>query len=114
MNNSVTGASPSNMFKEPDMLFDCHVRLRDFPDQSKTLTLEAPTKESAISGLSAFFTSSISASVRIFFRKRESPLFPMFAASFKSTTSFPTQGKIILLHLRKLIDYLRGVFPLYP
>lgn len=36
-----------------DGLFDCHVRLRDQPGESKTMILEAPTKEVAIQKLLA-------------------------------------------------------------
>ena len=40
MNESVAGFSQSNKPKEPDLLFECHVRLRDRPGEAKTLTLE--------------------------------------------------------------------------
>jgi len=54
MNEPVAGApQPNKPNKEPDILFDCHVRLRDLPDQAKTLTLEAPTKEAAVQKLLA-------------------------------------------------------------
>ncbi|MFA7255316.1 MAG: type II secretion system F family protein [Candidatus Omnitrophota bacterium] len=53
MNESVAGSPKPEKFKEPGRLFDCHVRLRDLPDQAKTLTLEAPTKEAAIQKLLA-------------------------------------------------------------
>lgn len=35
----------------PHRLFECHVRSRDFPNQAKTLMLEAPNKEAAIQKL---------------------------------------------------------------
>ncbi len=52
MNESAAG-STANKPKEPEFLFDCHVRLRDLPGESKTLTLEATTKEAAIQKLFA-------------------------------------------------------------
>ena len=45
MNESVAGSPQPNKSRESDMLFDCHVRLRDLPGQAKTLTLEAPSRE---------------------------------------------------------------------
>ncbi len=53
MNEPIPGSPQANKFKEPDLLFDCHVRLRDLPDQAKTLTLEAPNEEVAIQKLLA-------------------------------------------------------------
>ncbi len=53
MNEPVAGSPPPSPAKEPDILFDCHVRLRDLPGQAKTVTLEAPTREVAIQKLLA-------------------------------------------------------------
>ncbi len=53
MNEPVAGSTPPAKFKEPTLLFDCQVRLRDHPDQANTLTLEAPNKEAALQKLLA-------------------------------------------------------------
>jgi type IV pilus assembly protein PilC len=53
MNEAGAGSPQPNKFKEPDLLFDCDVRLRDQPGQAKILTLEAPTKEAATQKLLA-------------------------------------------------------------
>ena len=53
MNEHVAGSPQPAKSKEPDLIFECHVRLRDQPDQAKTLTLEAPNKEAAIQKLLA-------------------------------------------------------------
>lgn len=53
MSEPVAGSPQSNKPKGPNLVFDCHVRLRDFPDQAKTLSLEAPTKEMAVQKLLA-------------------------------------------------------------
>ena len=51
MNESVAGSPKPNKPKEPGLLFDCRVRVRDLPGQAKALTLEAPDKEVAIQKL---------------------------------------------------------------
>lgn len=53
MNEPVAGSPSPAKSKEPVLLFECHVRLRDHPDQAKTLTLEASTKDAAIQKLLA-------------------------------------------------------------
>jgi len=53
MNEPVIKAPQSGAFKEADLLFECHVRLRDLPGEAKTLTLEAPSKDVAIQKLLA-------------------------------------------------------------
>jgi len=53
MSESSAGSQQTKSSKEPDVIFDCYVRLRDQPSQAKTLTLEAPTKEVAIQKLIA-------------------------------------------------------------
>ncbi len=53
MNEPAAGSQQPKGSKEPDVIFDCQVRLRDQPSQAKTLTLEAPTKEEAIRKLIA-------------------------------------------------------------
>ena len=53
MNESIAGSSQPKRSREPDLLFECHVRLRDRPGEAKTLTLEAPTKEVATQKLLA-------------------------------------------------------------
>lgn len=45
MNNPVAGLPQPSGSQEPDLVFECHVRLRDHPEEAKTLTLKAPTKE---------------------------------------------------------------------
>lgn len=51
MNEPVSGPSP--LSKDSDISFMGHVRLRDRPAESKTLILEAPTKDAAIQKLLA-------------------------------------------------------------
>jgi type IV pilus assembly protein PilC len=53
MNEPASGAPQSNKSTEPDLLFDCHVRMRDLPGQAKTLTIEAPSREAALQKLLA-------------------------------------------------------------
>lgn len=52
MNELGAGSQESNK-PAPELRFDCHVRSRDFPDQAKTLTLQAPTQEAAVQKLLA-------------------------------------------------------------
>jgi len=53
MNEPVAGFQKQDKPQDLEILFDCQVRSRDLPGQSKVLTLAAPTKEVAVQKLIA-------------------------------------------------------------
>jgi type IV pilus assembly protein PilC len=53
MNEPVAESPKKDTSKEQEIVFDCQVRSRDLPGQSKVLTLGAPTKEVAVQRLIA-------------------------------------------------------------